>query len=211
MVADVLVAEAMHKGISASAASMPAAMHVTAETGLTDLCADEVSFGDVVHKRARRAGRSAVGAGQRCSTAAPRAPLTLVEALADIYEVVIVSTGRIGLGSSLPLFAGASRAGWWSSASAIRPRRCSTPRWRDVGALGFDVVQRVTVPERRIRGRLMEALRYAAIRGMFELLSATRLTALVRATVEGARRHLHAAPCRCPTSRRTSRPTPSCR
>ncbi|WDR03032.1 hypothetical protein PSQ19_02150 [Devosia algicola] len=32
-------------------------------------------------------------------------PFTLVEALSDIYEVVIVMTGQVGANSSLPLFA----------------------------------------------------------------------------------------------------------
>ncbi len=36
-------------------------------------------------------------------TGDPSRPLTLVEALADIYEVVIVWTGRVGINSTLPL------------------------------------------------------------------------------------------------------------
>ncbi len=33
-------------------------------------------------------------------------PLTLVEALGDIYEVVLLMTGRVGKASTLPMFQG---------------------------------------------------------------------------------------------------------
>jgi hypothetical protein len=33
-------------------------------------------------------------------------PGTLIEALSDLYEVVVVITGRVGLSSTLPLFTG---------------------------------------------------------------------------------------------------------
>jgi polysaccharide biosynthesis transport protein len=33
-------------------------------------------------------------------------PLTLVEALSDIYEVVVLMTGRVGMNSTLQMFSG---------------------------------------------------------------------------------------------------------
>src|SRR5690606_25989101 len=33
-------------------------------------------------------------------------PLTLIEALGDIYEVVVLMTGRVGMASTLPVFEG---------------------------------------------------------------------------------------------------------
>jgi hypothetical protein len=74
--------------------------------GLTDLASGRASFGDVVHKdlRANRADVpwGTLGTLDRRS----EKPATLVEALADLYDAVIVSTGRIGMASPLPLFAG---------------------------------------------------------------------------------------------------------
>jgi polysaccharide biosynthesis transport protein len=73
-------------------------------------------------------------------------PVTLIEALSDIYEVVIVSTGRIGLNSTLPMFTGAG-------ARLAIVRRPSTPESlveavsADAQSLGFAAVQSVAVPE----------------------------------------------------------------
>lgn len=74
--------------------------------GLSDLCAGESSFGDIVH-RGRRSNTAEVpwGRHQRLDHRSFSA-VTLAEALADIYEVVLISTGRPGIASSLPLFAG---------------------------------------------------------------------------------------------------------
>lgn len=74
--------------------------------GLSDLCAGDASFGDIVH-RGRRSNTAEVpwGRHQRLDHRSFSA-VTLAEALADIYEVVLISTGRPGIASSLPLFAG---------------------------------------------------------------------------------------------------------
>jgi hypothetical protein len=43
------------------------------------------------------------GRGRAISRSSTK-PLTLVEALGDIYEVVVLMTGRVGMTSSLPFF-----------------------------------------------------------------------------------------------------------
>ncbi len=144
IVADTLVAEALQQGLSVCRIDAGSA-RPSSVPGLTDLCADEASFGDVVHRL--RDGLAEVSWGQhptldRRSTK----PLTLVEALADIYEIVIVSTGRVGLNSTLPIFAGAH-------ARLALVRRPQTPAAMveaaaaDIAGLGFDGVESVEPPE----------------------------------------------------------------
>ncbi|WP_127142730.1 GumC family protein [Pelagibacterium montanilacus] len=89
-----------------SVAEVDAASRVQGlELGLSDLCAEEADFGDVVY-RDKDDRFAFVPWGQ--TAALPRhtrAPGTLVDALADIYEMVIVVTGKLGVSSTLPLFA----------------------------------------------------------------------------------------------------------
>lgn len=144
IVADTLVDEALRNGLSVCRVDAGSG-RPSAAPGLTDLCAEQASFGDVVHRV--REGLAEVPWGER--TVLDRRsmrPLTLVEALSDIYEVVIISTGRIGLNSTLPLFvAGGARL-------AI-VRHPSTPEAlveavsADAASLGFASVQSVVVPE----------------------------------------------------------------
>jgi hypothetical protein len=144
VVADTLVQQALQKGLSVcridAGSGRPSAV-----PGLTDLCAEQASFGDVVHKV--REGLAEVPWGTLAAiNRRSIKPLTLVEALADIYEVVIISTGRVGLNSSLPIFAGAH-------GRLAMVRQASTPEMlveavaADAASLGFDTVERVTVPE----------------------------------------------------------------
>ena len=144
VVADSLVASALAKRLSVCRVDAGSA-RLSSAPGLTDLCAEQASFGDVVHKV--RDGLAEVPWGQmttldRRSTKA----VTLVEALADIYEVVIVLTGRIGLNSNLPLFAG-------MAGRLVIVRGSDTPDSvaeavaADAASLGFEVTQSVTVPE----------------------------------------------------------------
>jgi hypothetical protein len=75
-------------------------------------------------------------------------PVTLVEALADVYEVVIVATGHVGLNSALPAFAG-------SGGRLVLVRQEATPSAlvdavrADAAPLGFEKVQDVVLAERR--------------------------------------------------------------
>jgi hypothetical protein len=144
IVADVLVNEALKNGLSVCRVDA-GSNRVSSAPGLTDLCADKVSFGDVVHRI--REGLAEVPWGE-VATLDRRSmkPLTLIEALADIYEVVVVSTGRIGLNSTLPLFDGAR-------ARVVMVRQPSTPEalveavTADAASLGFGAVSSVVAPE----------------------------------------------------------------
>lgn len=144
VVADVLVKEALGNRLSVCRVDAGSG-RVSAAPGLTDLCADRASFGDVVHRV--REGLAEVPWGE-LATLDRRSmkPLTLIEALADIYEIVVVSTGRVGLNSTLPLFGGAR-------ARLVMVRQPSTPEAlveavsADAATLGFDAVSSVVAPE----------------------------------------------------------------
>ena len=144
IVADMLVNDALSKGLSVCRVDAGSA-RPTMEHGISDLCADQVSFGDVVHKV--REGLAEVPWGHLATLdrRSPRA-VTLVEALGDIYEVVIVLTGRVGLNSNLPLFAG-TRGRLVLARSADTPAALIEAVSADAGSLGFEVTQSVVVPE----------------------------------------------------------------
>jgi len=115
------------------------------EPGLTDLCAQNADFGDVVHRGLEeRFAFVPWGQGERLSPNGERVP-TLIEALSDIYEFVIVVTGKVGIGSSLPLFAGLGAKCLLISgddAKAIHARR-------EVAALGFDDIAIIAAADRQ--------------------------------------------------------------
>jgi hypothetical protein len=144
IVADVLVDEALRNGLSVCRVDAGSG-RVSAAPGLTDLCAEQASFGDVVHRV--REGLAEVPWGERpVLDRRSMRPLTLIEALSDIYEVVVISTGRVGLNSTLPLFvAGGARL-------AI-VRRPATPEAlvdavsADAASLGFATVESLVAPE----------------------------------------------------------------
>jgi uncharacterized protein involved in exopolysaccharide biosynthesis len=144
IVADTLVDEALRNGLSVCRVDAGSG-RVSAAPGLTDLCAEQASFGDVVHRV--REGLAEVPWGEQAVLdRRSMRPVTLIEALSDIYEVVIVSTGRIGLNSTLPMFAGAG-------ARLAIVRQPSTPEGLveavsdDAQSLGFASVTSVVVPE----------------------------------------------------------------
>ncbi len=144
LVADALVTDALERGLSVCRVDA-GSMRPSEGAGLTDLCADTAGYGDVVHKV--RDGLAEVPWGtlvdldRRSSK-----PLTLVEALADIYEVVIVAAGRMGPQSGLSLFAG-------SPGRLALVRQPGTPKAAieaaEAGAslLGFSVDGAIMVPE----------------------------------------------------------------
>ena len=81
------------------------------------------------------------GARYQHSTAARPSPLTLVDALTDIYEVVVVLDRPRRHGFGLAAVCRTSRAGWCSSRrDAVPTMNSSRPPTRDARALGFDVV-----------------------------------------------------------------------
>ncbi len=144
VVADLLVKEALGNGLSVCRVDAGSG-RASSAPGLTDLCTDKASFGDVVHRV--REGLAEVPWGETAALdRRSMKPLTLIEALADIYEVVIVSTGRVGLNSTLPLFGGAH-------GRLVIVRQPSTPEGlveavtADAASLGFTTVSSVVAPE----------------------------------------------------------------
>lgn len=101
--AEELVGDALGKGLSVALIDAGSG-DVSDEFGLTDLSADLASFGDVVHKSTDNSFAEVPwGQGHAIDRRSSK-PLTLVEALGDIYEVVVLLTGRIGIASTLPMF-----------------------------------------------------------------------------------------------------------
>jgi uncharacterized protein involved in exopolysaccharide biosynthesis len=137
-VAETIIREALRGGLSVVCIDGGSG-RLSQEPGLSDLAADRVSFGDVVHRV--RDGLAEVPWGH-LPTLERRSmrPTTLIEALTDIYEVVVVTTGRIGMASSLPVFAGVQ--GRLVLVGASHPDRASVERAvEDAANLGFEVGQ----------------------------------------------------------------------
>lgn len=99
-----LIGDALAKGLSVALVDAGSG-RVGHIPGLSDLSHGQASFGDIVQKSADNGfAEIAWGQGESIDRNSAR-PTTLVEALSDIYEVVLVLTGRINGQSSLPLFA----------------------------------------------------------------------------------------------------------
>ena len=102
--AEDLVGDALSKGLSVALIDAGTGRR-TDNPGVSDLSTGSASFGDVVQKSADH-GFAEVTWGQGTSIdRRSTRPLTLAEALGDIYEVVVVLTGQVGVRSSLDVFA----------------------------------------------------------------------------------------------------------
>lgn len=102
--AEDLVGDALSKGLSVALIDAGTGRR-TDNPGISDLSTGNASFGDVVQKSADH-GFAEVTWGQGASIdRRSTRPLTLAEALGDIYEVVVVLTGQVGVRSSLDVFA----------------------------------------------------------------------------------------------------------
>lgn len=144
VVADTLIGDALRRGLSVVRIDAGSGLQST-EPGLTDLAADRASFGDVVHRV--REGLAEVPWGHEAVLERrSMRPATLVEALGDIYEVVIVTTGRIGVASSLPMFAGLP-CRLVLVGDAPTDRRTVEAAIEDAANLGFEIGQVVYAPE----------------------------------------------------------------
>jgi len=146
-VAESLIGDALRRGLSLARVDAGSGLP-SDEPGLTDLAADLVSFGDVVQKSVRE-GLSEVPWGQ-VATINRRSmkPVTLVEALADICEAVIVSTGRVGVTSSLPVFAGLDCRLVLVTNQDVTSEEIAAAQG-DAEVLGYQLIQVVPVPARR--------------------------------------------------------------
>jgi hypothetical protein len=105
--------------------------------GITDLAAGMVDYGEALQRIDENLAEVPWG---RLATLDRRSlrPLTMIEALADIYHLVVVDTGRAGLTSSLPLFTGAPAAVVVVATDGSEPGALAAAE-RDVAALGFAV------------------------------------------------------------------------
>ncbi|MET0438241.1 MAG: GumC family protein [Devosia sp.] len=102
--ADALAADGLAKGLSVVLVDAGSGRTGNAP-GLSDLSMGHAGFGDVVQKSADQSFAEVVwGQGETIDRTSAK-PSILVEALGDIYEVVIVLTGRVGGRSALPVFA----------------------------------------------------------------------------------------------------------
>ena len=102
--ADALVSDALARGLSVVLVDAGSG-RVGSAPGLSDLSMGMAGFGDVVQKSADQSfAEVAWGQGEMIDRNSSK-PSTLVEALGDIYEVVVVLTGRVGGRSTLPVFA----------------------------------------------------------------------------------------------------------
>lgn len=105
ILAEKLVTEALARGLSVALVDAGSA-RTGDEPGLADLSLDAASFGDVVQKSADNSFAEVPWGQGRTIDRNSTKPMTLVEALGDIYEVVVLMTGRVGATSTLPLFDG---------------------------------------------------------------------------------------------------------
>ena len=142
-VSDLVVADCLRAGLSVCSVDAGSG-RMTEEPGLTDLSAGRASFGDVVHRVSE--GLAEVRWG---SLALPERrsmkPATLLAALTDVYDVVVLNTGRIGLASTLPLFAGIDCRLVLVGDEQRGTAQLAAAR-DDAAALGYEVSQVVSVP-----------------------------------------------------------------
>jgi polysaccharide biosynthesis transport protein len=147
LVADMLIGDALKRGLSIVRIDAGSG-RTSQEPGLTDLSTERASFGDVVHRV--RDGLAEVPWGQEAALERRSTrPLTLIEALTDIYEVVIVMTGKIGMASTLPMFAGVPCR--LVLVGPPHPARESVEAaLEDAANLGYDVGQIVHPPQLQV-------------------------------------------------------------
>lgn len=103
--AEELVGDVLSRGLSVALVDAGSG-RTSDEPGLTDLSYGAASFGEVVHKSTDNTFAEVPWGQEQAIDRRSAKPLTLVEALGDIYEVVVLMTGPVGRASSLPSFDG---------------------------------------------------------------------------------------------------------
>ena len=146
LVIDRLIEEALTAGLSVATVDAGTGT-LTLDEGLSDLSVDRAEYGDVVHRLDDNLAEVPWGRLAAIDRRSMR-PLTLVDALADIYQLVIVDTGPIGMASGLPLFAG-HQAPVILVTEDMAPAGVVDAARRDAGMLGFDIGFVVSTPSRR--------------------------------------------------------------
>ncbi|MGV3490903.1 MAG: GumC family protein [Devosia sp.] len=138
-----LLDDALGAGLSAVVLDVGSGM-VSTRPGITDLAAGEADYGEVLQLAGDNIAEVKWGRQAALDLSSTR-PLMLIEALADIYHVVIVDTGRAGTASNLPLFANAKGSVVLVADEAEGPVTIGQAR-REIAALGFAVDRVVTLP-----------------------------------------------------------------
>jgi uncharacterized protein involved in exopolysaccharide biosynthesis len=143
MVMDRLLEDALMSDLSAVVVDAGSG-ETSALLGLTDLAAEQADYGDVMQRAGDNLAEVPWGRLPSLDRRSSR-PSTLIEALADIYHVVIVDTGRVGVASSLPLFSGARATVVLVTSEDASPVAIGVAR-RDIAALGFELGRVVGLP-----------------------------------------------------------------
>jgi uncharacterized protein involved in exopolysaccharide biosynthesis len=143
-IAELLIEEALRNGLSVARVDAGSGQ-ISAEPGVTDLSAGYASFGDVVHKSPHEGLAEVPWGHQSALDRRSMRPFTLVEALTDIYEFVVVLTGRNGMASALPVFAGIEGRLILALGEEADERAIGAAR-TDAAALGFDQAQVIISP-----------------------------------------------------------------
>lgn len=143
MVMDRLLEDALMNDLSAVVVDAGSG-ETSALLGLTDLAAEAADYGDVMQRAGDNLAEVPWGRLPSLDRRSSR-PSTLIEALADIYHVVIVDTGRVGVASSLPLFSGARTTVVLVTSEEASPVAIGVAR-RDITALGFELGRVVSLP-----------------------------------------------------------------
>ena len=144
-VSDRLVADCLRGGLTVCCVDA-GSCHTTEEPGLTDLSADRAGFGDVVHRVSEGLAEVRWGTLPILERRSMK-PATLLAALTDVYDVVVVNTGRIGFASTLPVFAGVEFR-LVLVGDELEGAQLAAAR-DDAAALGYEVSQVVSAPPLR--------------------------------------------------------------
>ncbi|UXN69750.1 Wzz/FepE/Etk N-terminal domain-containing protein [Devosia neptuniae] len=144
--AEELVGDALAKGLSVALVDAGSG-RASDEAGLTDLSTESVSFGDVVHKSADNSfAEIPWGQGTAIDRRSSK-PITLIEALGDIYEVVVIMTGPVGMASTLSMF-GALDGRILLVAPKDEPFEAIEQTRIQLAEAGFGSIEIAAVPER---------------------------------------------------------------
>ncbi|MCF6302380.1 MAG: hypothetical protein L3J13_04145, partial [Devosiaceae bacterium] len=144
-VGEMLISEILANGRSVAIVDAGSGV-ISSQPGISDLAANEAEFGEVVF-HSEDDGLTEIYWGTRRNIySASEKPATLVEALCDICDVVLVFVGGVGATSNLPLFAGLD--GTLTMVAGAQPEYSSSQRALDEAqALGFARSQLLVMPK----------------------------------------------------------------
>jgi polysaccharide biosynthesis transport protein len=146
VLAEALASDALARGLSVALVDAGSG-RASEELGISDLSLNTASFGDVVHKSADNSFAEVPWGQGRSLDRRSQKPFTLVEALGDIYEVVILMTGRVGLASTLPLFGDLDGRLMLVASEMDEPGKLEAMR-QELSETGFGQSEIVVTPER---------------------------------------------------------------